>query len=93
MPSFFRLDPYRLLLCSGFFALSACGEPPAQEQMPPPQVSVETVKTQPLTLTTELNGRLVSPRTAEVRARVMQRAVLYEKKETGKSLSQPIEVM
>ncbi|WP_439870365.1 efflux RND transporter periplasmic adaptor subunit [Pseudomonas syringae] len=70
MPSFFRLDPYRLLLCSVFFALSACGEPPAQEQMPPPQVSVETVKTQPLTLTTELNGRLVSPRTAEVRARV-----------------------
>lgn len=36
----------------------------------PPQVKVETVKTHPLILTTELNGRLVSPRTAEVRARV-----------------------
>ena len=70
MLSFFRLDPRRLLLCGGFLALSACGEPPVQEQMPPPTVSVETVKTQPLTITTELNGRLVSPRTAEVRARV-----------------------
>ncbi len=70
MPSFFRLDPRRLLLCAGLVALTGCGEPPAQQQMPPPQVSVETVKTQPLTITTELNGRLVSPRTAEVRARV-----------------------
>lgn len=70
MPSFFRLDPYRLLLCVGFAALAACSEPPASQDMPPPQVSVETVKTQPLTITAELNGRLVSPRTAEVRARV-----------------------
>ncbi|WP_047578107.1 efflux RND transporter periplasmic adaptor subunit [Pseudomonas syringae] len=70
MLSFFRLDPYRLLLCVGFAGLSACGKPPAPQQMPPPQVSVETVTTQPLTITTELNGRLVSPRTAEVRARV-----------------------
>ena len=70
MLSFFRLDPRRLLLSGGFLALSACGEPPVQEQMPPPKVSVETVKTQPLTITTELNGRLLSPRTAEVRARV-----------------------
>jgi membrane fusion protein (multidrug efflux system) len=70
MLSFFRLDPYRLLLCVGFAGLSACGKPPAPQQMPPPQVSVETVTAQPLTITTELNGRLVSPRTAEVRARV-----------------------
>jgi len=70
MLSFFRLDPYRLLLCVGFAGLSACGKPPAPQQMPLPQVSVETVTTQPLTITTELNGRLVSPRTAEVRARV-----------------------
>jgi membrane fusion protein (multidrug efflux system) len=33
-------------------------------------VTVESVKPQALTVTTELNGRLVSPRTAEVRARV-----------------------
>ncbi|WP_341520104.1 efflux RND transporter periplasmic adaptor subunit [Pseudomonas sp. G.S.17] len=70
MPSFFRLDPYRLLLCAGLAALTACGKPPAPQDMPSPRVSVETVKTQGLTLTTELNGRLVSPRTAEVRARV-----------------------
>jgi membrane fusion protein (multidrug efflux system) len=70
MPSFFRLDPYRLLLCAGLAGLSACGAPPTPQEIPPPQVSVETVTTQPLTITTELNGRLVSPRTAEVRARV-----------------------
>ncbi len=70
MPSFFRLDPCRLLLCLGIAGLAACGKPPAPQEMPPPQVSVETVKTEPLTLTAQLNGRLVSPRTAEVRARV-----------------------
>ena len=70
MLSFIRLDPCRLLLCLGLAALTACGKPPAPQDMPPLQVSVETVKTQDLTITTELNGRLVSPRTAEVRARV-----------------------
>jgi len=51
-------------------SLVACGQPPADPQAPPPSVSVETAEPRPLTLTTELNGRLVSPRTAEVRARV-----------------------
>ncbi|GFM48792.1 MexE family multidrug efflux RND transporter periplasmic adaptor subunit [Pseudomonas cichorii] len=69
MPSLFRLDPRRFLLCACLAALSACGKPAAEPDMPP-QVKVETVKTHPLILTTELNGRLVSPRTAEVRARV-----------------------
>lgn len=51
--------------------LAGCEKPPAAAEPPPaPQVAVETVKPRPLTLTTELNGRLVSPRTAEVRARV-----------------------
>ncbi|MCV4342920.1 efflux RND transporter periplasmic adaptor subunit [Pseudomonas capsici] len=69
MPSLFCLDPRRFLLCACLVALSACGKPAAEPDMPP-QVKVETVKTHPLILTTELNGRLVSPRTAEVRARV-----------------------
>ncbi|GFM84845.1 MexE family multidrug efflux RND transporter periplasmic adaptor subunit [Pseudomonas cichorii] len=70
MPSLLRLDPNRLMLCAGLAALAACGKPTAQQEVPPPHVSVETVRTQPLTITTELNGRLVSPRIAEVRARV-----------------------
>lgn len=70
MSYFFRRQTLCLLLCVGVFTLTACGEQPEEPEMPPPQVSVETVKTRPLTITTELNGRLVSPRTAEVRARV-----------------------
>lgn len=70
MPSLLRLDPNRLMLCAGLAALAACGKPTAQQEVPPPHVSVETVRAQPLTITTELNGRLVSPRIAEVRARV-----------------------
>ncbi|MBX8568673.1 efflux RND transporter periplasmic adaptor subunit [Pseudomonas cichorii] len=69
MPSSFRLDPSRFLLCACLAALTACGKPTAEPDMPP-QVKVETVKTHPLIITTELNGRLVSPRVAEVRARV-----------------------
>lgn len=40
------------------------------EQTPKPQVRVETVQLQPLAVSTELSGRLLAPRTAEVRARV-----------------------
>lgn len=60
-----------LLMSVCMAMLAGCEKPAASaEQAPPPQIAVETVKPQPLTLTTELNGRLVSPRTAEVRARV-----------------------
>ncbi|MBX8539040.1 efflux RND transporter periplasmic adaptor subunit [Pseudomonas cichorii] len=69
MPSSFRLDPSRFLLCACLAALTACGKPTAEPDMPP-HVKVERVKTHPLIITTELNGRLVSPRVAEVRARV-----------------------
>ncbi|WP_312154669.1 efflux RND transporter periplasmic adaptor subunit [Pseudomonas sp.] len=41
-----------------------------QEQAPTPQVRVETVQVQPLAISTELSGRILAPRTAEVRARV-----------------------
>ncbi|MCJ8177092.1 efflux RND transporter periplasmic adaptor subunit [Pseudomonas viridiflava] len=70
MLSVLCLHPYRLLLCAGLVTLAACSEPPAPQDATPARVSVETVAPRPLTLTTELNGRLVSPRTAEVRARV-----------------------
>lgn len=70
MPFVLRFASSRLLLAAALAAMTACGDPAAPKQPLPPQVSVETVKPQALTLTTELNGRLVSPRTAEVRARV-----------------------
>ena len=41
-----------------------------QEQAPTPQVRVEMVQVQPLAISTELSGRILAPRTAEVRARV-----------------------
>lgn len=70
MPSVCHAILYRLLPLIGLAALTACGAPPGPEATPPPRVAVETLQAQALTLTTQLNGRLVSPRTAEVRARV-----------------------
>ncbi len=58
--------PMALLAC-----LSACGDRPAQPgAMPPPAVGVLSAKAEPVTLTTELPGRLEPWRVAEVRARV-----------------------
>ncbi|MBH3428408.1 efflux RND transporter periplasmic adaptor subunit [Pseudomonas alkylphenolica] len=52
-------------------SLSACNDSnPGEEQAPPSAVSIETVRAQPLSISTELNGRILAPRTAEVRARV-----------------------
>lgn len=53
-------------------ALTACGreQPTAAVDMPPPQVGVVTVEPEPITLVTELPGRLEAVRTAQVRARV-----------------------
>lgn len=70
MPLQFRTNRYRSLLCIGFAALAACGEPQGSKSAAVPWVTTETVVARSLTITTELNGRLVSPRTAEVRARV-----------------------
>lgn len=40
------------------------------DKAPPAQVRVETVQAQPLAITSELSGRILAPRTAEVCARV-----------------------
>ncbi|MFK3776098.1 efflux RND transporter periplasmic adaptor subunit [Pseudomonas sp. NPDC089406] len=51
--------------------LAACDDGAEQaEQQPPAQVRVENLQLQPLAISTELSGRLLAPRTAEVRARV-----------------------
>ncbi|WP_332771854.1 efflux RND transporter periplasmic adaptor subunit [Pseudomonas sp. ESBL1] len=66
----FRLRPLALLALLTL-SLAGCDDAAEQEaQTPPPQVRVETVQVQPLAISTELSGRILAPRTAEVRARV-----------------------
>lgn len=65
-----RLRPVALM---AFLALSVagCNDTAEQsDQQPKPQVRVETLQLQPLAISTELSGRILAPRTAEVRARV-----------------------
>ncbi|MEE1865211.1 efflux RND transporter periplasmic adaptor subunit [Pseudomonas auratipiscis] len=52
-------------------SLGACNDGvPEEQKAPPSTVSIETVTVQPLAISTELNGRILAPRVAEVRARV-----------------------
>ncbi|AIR90984.1 efflux RND transporter periplasmic adaptor subunit [Pseudomonas cremoricolorata] len=65
-----RLRPMALLALLTL-TLSACDDGADQEQQPPaPHVRVETLQEQSLAITTELSGRILAPRVAEVRARV-----------------------
>ncbi|MBC7212927.1 MAG: efflux transporter periplasmic adaptor subunit, partial [Pseudomonas sp.] len=65
-----RLRPLALLALITL-SLAGCNDAAEQEeQAPPSQVRVETLAVQPLAISTELSGRLLAPRTAEVRARV-----------------------
>lgn len=52
----------------GLGGCRASDEP--EQQAPVPHVRVETLQLQPLAITSELNGRILAPRTAQVRARV-----------------------
>ncbi|OLF53608.1 efflux RND transporter periplasmic adaptor subunit [Pseudomonas chlororaphis] len=61
--------PFCLLLLAA--ALSACDKSStAEEQAPLAKVRVETIQTRPLSISSELSGRIAAPRIAEVRARV-----------------------
>ncbi|MFJ4455846.1 efflux RND transporter periplasmic adaptor subunit [Pseudomonas sp. NPDC089392] len=65
-----RLRPLALLAFMSL-ALAGCSDSTEQdEQAPIPQVRVETLQLQPLAISSELSGRILAPRTAEVRARV-----------------------
>ena len=65
-----RLRPVALLAFLSL-SLAGCGNSAEQdEQAPTPQVRVETLQLQPLAISSELSGRILAPRTAEVRARV-----------------------
>ena len=67
-PSRLRTLPALVLLS---LALAACDkQAPVEEKAPPRPVSVETVRVEPLAISSELSGRILAPRTAEVRARV-----------------------
>lgn len=57
-------------LFSSVLMLAGCDREPAQLTLPPPQVSVVTLQTEPLTLTRELSGRVNSSLVAEVRPQV-----------------------
>ena len=72
MPTTFspRLRPVALLAFLSL-SLAGCGDSAEQdEKAPTPQVRVETLQLQPLAIISELSGRILAPRTAEVRARV-----------------------
>ena len=56
------------LLSLSLAGCSDSAEP--DEQAPTAQVRVETLQLQPLAISSELSGRILAPRTAEVRARV-----------------------
>ncbi|MGX1126931.1 efflux RND transporter periplasmic adaptor subunit [Pseudomonas sp. HLS-6 TE3448] len=69
-PSPSRLRTLPALVLLGL-ALAACDkQAPVEEKAPPRPVSVETVRVEPLAISSELSGRILAPRTAEVRARV-----------------------
>lgn len=69
-PSPSRLRTLPALVLLGL-TLAACDkQAPVEEKAPPRPVSVETVRVEPLAISSELSGRILAPRTAEVRARV-----------------------
>ncbi|NWD76128.1 efflux RND transporter periplasmic adaptor subunit [Pseudomonas gingeri] len=60
-----------LCLSALALALSACDKSPKAADTPPsPKVRVEILKSQSLSINSELSGRIAAPRIAEVRARV-----------------------
>ncbi|MFK0310242.1 efflux RND transporter periplasmic adaptor subunit [Pseudomonas sp. NPDC090233] len=72
MPIIFtpRLRPVALLALLSL-SLAGCGDnAELDQQASTPEVRVETLQLQPLAISTELSGRILAPRTAEVRARV-----------------------
>lgn len=75
MTKFRGLTPLAaVLMLSGSFVLTGCdgnkSDQAAQQQQQPPEVGVVTVKSEPLKISTELPGRTLAFRIAEVRPQV-----------------------
>jgi membrane fusion protein (multidrug efflux system) len=72
MPSFRPRAALPLTLIAVVLAVSACGgsTPPAAGQLPPPEVTVVTLKSSDVTLSRELTGRVTPSLIAEVRPQV-----------------------
>lgn len=72
MPSFRPRAALPLTLIAVVLAVSACGgsTPPAAAQLPPPEVTVVTLKSSDVTLSRELTGRVTPSLIAEVRPQV-----------------------
>src|SRR5215469_15996032 len=70
-PPKYRFRHFNAVFLLALLAAAGCHRGPAgQFQMPPPPVDVITIKSQPLSITTELPGRIDPVRTAQVNARV-----------------------
>ncbi len=66
-----RIALVSVVLVSGFFMALGCQQKPqGPPQMPPPEVVVETVKTEPIVLTTELPGRTAAKLVADIRPQI-----------------------
>ncbi|SKA36315.1 efflux RND transporter periplasmic adaptor subunit [Consotaella salsifontis] len=78
MPLFSDFSRGALVAATLAFWLAGPASAQMGGQMPPPTVSIETVKPQPLPLTFEYAGRVVASREVEVRARVA--GILLERK-------------
>ncbi|CAI3801925.1 Multidrug export protein AcrE [Pseudomonas sp. MM221] len=65
-----RLRPVALMAFLSLLLAGCSDSAEKDEKAPTPQVRVETLQLQPLAITSELSGRILAPRTAEVRARV-----------------------
>ena len=65
-------NPFATLgLLLGALLLSACDSSSApKDEAPLATVTVETIEARPLSISSELSGRIAAPRIAEVRARV-----------------------
>jgi len=61
--------PGAALWVAGCLALAACGKPPPPP-MPPPTVGFVVLKTEPVTLTTELPGRVSALESSDVRPQI-----------------------
>lgn len=71
MPFRYRSALFSVVLVTGLLMALGCQQKPqGPPQMPPPEVVVETVKTEPIVLTTELPGRTTARLVADIRPQV-----------------------